>query len=397
MYEILCPQCMKRYRANNVVFRHNIQKLKGLVGNVAPYFCNDPYRTAFRASRDDISGSGQAEETRGTFLEDESSRAFMDAKTVDPAYLDEQNKVYQDGLLVGVRSAGYQLDQRCCPFCHNNLYTNAGRMPLQQLSIIGYTTAGKTTFEAAMMYQLIQDGLGCVNNTLDSDGLLNDEVQRNIEVLKKGDPANPNTVRMSSAVSWKGTEQYHGPYIYALYPEGQAPTSIAFYDMPGEAFQKEPGRVRKRAAYIGTAQTCFLLVDLKNIDSVTIVINAVMNQFGEEMRANGVNVAVVLYKMDQMSQAIRDTNHVPEPLNLSNGKPVNLSLVDANSEAIRHFAVETNPNLNSAYRALAGLLGEDHIRFFTAQTFDGDGTFHPRGCDVPLLWSFARQGLYPTE
>lgn len=380
IYDIVCPLCMERYPANNVLFRHNVLNLTANGQDMEAFRAVDPYLQAYNTKH----GIEKRQPPR--------------PKVVDPAYVPEQDRRYSpEGLLTGVHSAaGYVLEDRICPYCHNKLYTNAGRMPMQQMSIIGYTRSGKTTFEAAMIFQLTKDGIGCINNTLNEYGQVDEVVKQNIEILMHGDPARPETQQVSSSESWTATQGYHGPYIFALAQGADVPpVSLAFYDLPGEHFRAAPDMVARNASYIGTAQTCLVLIDLENISSISFVMNSVLTKFGAKMKQNNVNVALVLYKVDQIGASINGLNTVPAPLDLRGHKPIDLKRVDADSDAILKFIVSKDYNLQGAYNSVSSELGKDNVRFFTAQAFDSSGRFMPRGCDVPLLWSFARQGLYP--
>lgn len=380
IYDIVCPLCMKRYPANNVLFRHNVVNLAANGRTVEDYREIDPYLQAYS-------------QTHGI-----DRRQPARPKVVDPAYVPEQERRYSpEGLLTGVRSgAGYILEERVCPYCHNKLYANAGRMPMQQMSIIGYTHSGKTTFEAAMVYQLTKDGIGCINNTLNEYGQVDEVVAQNIRILMNGDPARPESQQVVSSESWNATQGYHGPYIFALAQGAEIPpVSLAFYDLPGEHFRSNPGMIEKNAQYIGTAQTCLVLIDLENISGASFVIDSVLRMFGEPMKQNQVNVALVLYKVDQIGMAVNGAYHIPAPLDLRGHKPLDLVHVDADSDAILKFIVSKDYNLQGAYNKISSAFGSENVRFFTAQAFDSSGRFMPRGCDIPLLWSFAKQGLYP--
>ena len=379
LYDIICPMCMQRYPANNVVFRHSETELKAMGRDPRAYLTSDVYRQAYYASH-----AIPAAQTTGF-------------KVVDPAYFHEQDKEYHDGLLTGVRcGAGYLMRERVCPYCHNSLYAGAGRMPLQQMSIIGGTQAGKTTFEAAMIYQLMQLGIGCTNNTLNEAGGVDKVVENNIQILLKDSSGELGKLQQGATPEWGSTTDYHGPYIYQIATGFSDPFALAFYDLPGEDFRLNIGRVKNRAPYIGIAQTCLCLIDLANIDTIADVISALNVHFAEEMKNHRVNFALVLYKADRLYKET-EVKKVIEPITLGAKSPVDMAQIDFGSMQLEKFVLTTNVRLQGAYNSICAMLGEENVRLFVARSFDDGGAFSPSGCEVPLLWSLAKQGLYPKS
>lgn len=381
LFDIVCPFCMARFAANNVVFRHNERDLRAAGRPVEEYRCADPYRKAYFARHGLPAGGAQ------------------DNRVVDPGYLPEECKTYSEGLLIRLRCAeGYQMEERLCPFCHSRLYASAGRLPMQQMAIIGATNSGKTTFEAAMIHQMTRSGMGCINNTLDETGRLDNVVQENVQLLLKRSGQRLGKLNQPDAGEWGATENYHGPYIFSVAPGGGAAAfSLAFYDLPGEHFRNNINLIKLRAPYIASAKTCLCLIDLNNIASVTAVIGALNTNFGDEMKRNGVNLALVLYKADLLYEAVNDIREVVQPLTVAAGAPLDMTQIEVASKKLENFVIKKDDILRGAYHAICSLLGEDNVRLFMAQAFDEEGGFAPRGCEVPLLWSLARQGLYPQK
>ncbi len=379
LYDIICPLCMKRYPANNVVFRHSDAGLRAAGRDLKEYRVPDVYRQAYNANHAiPVSNA-------------------VDLKVVDPAYFPEEDKAYTDGLLTALRCGeGYSMSERICPFCHNKLYAGAGSMPMQQMAIIGGSNSGKTTFEAAMIYQLTNSGIGCINNTLNDKGGIDASVENNINILLRGSQQRLEKLQQGGVPEWSATENYHGPYIFQISPgQGSVPFALAFYDLPGEQFKNNITMVQRRAPYIATAKTCLCLVDLNDISTVTDVIAALSSHFGQEMKANGVNLALVLYKADLLSQAVDGITKVVTPMRIGTGMPVDMNQIEFASKQLERFVVKKEGRLMGAYNAICSLLGAENVRLFIAQSFDENGNFDPRGCEVPLLWSLARQGIYP--
>ena len=69
--------------------------------------------------------------------------------------------------------------------------------------------------------------------------------------------------------------------------------------------------------------------------------------------------------------------------------------IEIASKKLENFVISRDGRLQGAYSAICAMLGEKNVRLFMAQAFNDDGDFDPCGCEVPLLWSLARQGLYP--
>ena len=83
------------------------------------------------------------------------------------------------------------------------------------------------------------------------------------------------------------------------------------------------------------------------------------------------------------------------PLTFQPHQPIDMRRIDASSEQLLKFVASRDYRLEGTYNAISDMLGRENVRLFMAQSFDEFGNFAPRGCDLPLLWSFARQGLYP--
>lgn len=379
LHDIICPLCMKRFPANNVVFRHSDAGLRAAGRDLQAYRVPDIYRKAYYA-RHAIPVADA-----------------MELKTVDPAYFPEEEKFYSDGLLTSLRCAeGYTMSDQVCPFCHGKLYAGAGSMPMQQMAIIGGSNSGKTTFEAAMIYQLTRSGIGCINNTLNGKGGIDSAVENNIRILRKGSQEKLEKLQQGAVSEWSATENYHGPYIFQITPgQGSDSFALAFYDLPGEQFRNDIEMVRRRAPYIATAKTCLCLVDLNDITTVTDVIAALSTHFGHGMKENGVNLALVLYKADLLSRAVDGITQVVTPMQIAANAPVDMNLIEYASKQLEQFVVAREGHLKGAYASICALLGAENVRLFIAQAFDENGDFDPRGCEVPLLWSLARQGIYP--
>ena len=182
---------MKRYPANNVVFRHSDAGLRAAGRDLKEYRVPDVYRQAYNANH-------AIPVTNA-----------VDLKVVDPAYFPEEDKAYTDGLLTALRCGeGYSMSERICPFCHNKLYAGAGSMPMQQMAIIGGSNSGKTTFEAAMIYQLTNSGIGCINNTLNDKGGIDASVENNINILLRGSQQRLEKLQQGGVPEWSATENY---------------------------------------------------------------------------------------------------------------------------------------------------------------------------------------------
>ena len=87
LYDIICPLCTRRFAANDVVFRHSAAGVNSVNADVADYRGTDYYMQAFN--------------TR-TGIKQNAVRM----RAVDPAYFREQDKIYSNDLLVGLRHRG---------------------------------------------------------------------------------------------------------------------------------------------------------------------------------------------------------------------------------------------------------------------------------------------------
>lgn len=355
-HDIICPVCFKSFKVNNVVFRASRMREDLKV---------DLYIRNFQRQL----GNDYSEYTKD-FL--------------DPALLSPNYKKYQNGRLEAVidPKTGERTTERLCPYCHAKLYENAGTRHAEICSVLGFTKSGKTVYLAALKKQLEKTNIGVINGSNDHT------IEENIRLLEAGE-------KISS------TTDYSGPYVYHMtsyVEQKEIKNTILFYDIPGERF-KNYDEIRKRAAFIEKSNTCIFLVDIENVEGAIQVFNNIATNYLEGGRKLDMDLCMVLSKSDQLEKEFPsafkalalqiETNYV-------DGKPINYSEIDYNSNYIRKNIIEKDTRLNGLAVAVDTVVKEERCRWFTVRSMNGE-TFSPKNCVQPFLWAMARKSYYPSK
>lgn len=361
--DIFCPFCMKQYRPNNVVFRRRSGK-----GILDPYLCQ--------------------------FYKDYRDTEWneMTLPVVDPAYLEADALIFDElGILKKVKIAeeALPLTQRVCPYCHNTHHTKAGTTPLHVVTIIGKRKVGKSTYEAALVDSLRNDGFGVLNFSTTPHNTTLNTIEDNIQVLGKGE-----------LDKWYKTVRMNGPFSYLLnYPkEEYPPCMLTTLDLPGEYFDssEQSNMLETCGEAIRYSQTCILLIDIEEVESNLSVIDSMMRVYEKELKSGKVNVAAVLYKADKLMKYFPD-----QPRFLSyhsvrdyqNGAKIDLNQLRENSFQIEEFIIKKHKKLRSINESLRAGIADGHFMWFTAYSLL-DGVYKTNNIEEPLLWSMALNGQY---
>lgn len=362
LHPIFCPYCMKTYPANNVVFR------KSRTDKTASYdFADDPYLQDYNET---------FHKNKTTYL----------PRTIDPAYIvSEDDKVYEYGMLVGVRDVEGDRQiakDRLCPYCHNSLIRLAGTMKTHVLSVVGFKGSGKTTYECTLLDVMEGDHIGVLNcSECDNPNVLDD----NIPLIRAGKAVN-------------STQAEEGPFHYQItFNKNEAKSFILnMVDLPGEYFGN-PEAIGTAGEAIPNSDTCVFLVDLKQLEEAKKVFGTLVSNYRTRLLSGRVNVAVVLYKADQL---IRRFPQIPTFLSFRQKRdyrdsaPVNMDQINSNSEDIVKYIVQKDEWLGALHTALTENIPVDNLRWFAAFSMN-NGVYAPNNVEEPLLWSLALKGMYP--
>lgn len=370
LHEIFCPYCMRKYPANNVVFRRPILR-DGTGENIDKRdYAEDPYIEKYNA---------QFSEKMPTNL----------PKTVDPAYVpfeDDYREYNNAGMLIALKDIdgdNSMLTARICPYCHNYINSLSGTEKHHIISVVGFMGSGKTTYESALIYALRQDHFGCINA---SECRNANALEDGIDALLRGEEVN-------------STQAKEGPFHYQITFGNSAATNflMSMVDLPGEKFS-ESNALKTVGRAIPASDTCVFLVDLENSSKACSVLGSLITNYRNKLTAGNVNIAVVLYKADKLLKMFPD---VPEFLTFRQERdytgcaPVNLERIEKNSNEILKYVVRHDAMLDSLNTSLhSNNIPDENIRWFAAFSTQ-KGKLAPNNVEEPLLWSLARKGMYP--
>lgn len=373
-----CPWCLRELQANNVVFRvpaidHNAQSMRP-----------DAYLRNYKVS----TGDAFALDSTAVYTE-----------IVDPAFLHPGDTLlYAGSYLKGVRvvreGLEFDLEVRLCPHCHNPLHKNAGLYDEKIVAVVGTRNAGKSTFLASMLYQLRADEVAMHNVACRADGNLNRTIDEYLEILTGGDVVDSTHGKMEPIT-----------YQAEQLDQDKEPVFLTFQDIPGEDFaSEEETKIRQTSSFIARAGLCIFLLDLENLNAAKQVADNLWHNYSEELKSNGVYMAMVLYKGDLLKRVFPDlkdsVDFSPSKSN-DNSKAVSLKDIYTNSDAIYNEVVKAKQSLQQIENVFRRHKFGKRMRWFMAngmqQSCKGPGLeFAPHGCDQPILWWLGENGQYPV-
>ncbi|QCJ44161.1 hypothetical protein FAY30_20875 [Bacillus sp. S3] len=248
-YDIVCPYCFAKFHHEDVVFR-------------AAHHIDDDEDLALQ--EDEL-----LNHYRGKF----GLAPIYDIEAViDPSRVLDENKLYTDGILMGVSDKYAMVTRnRLCPFCHNDLPVTAGRHPSNILSIVGATSVGKSVYMTSLIHTLQH----VTANNFDAACIpLDTEISRRFRSSYEIPLFEHGTLLQSTD---KTNRQEPFIFQFIFRNEDKAPLTLVFFDVAGEGMT-DPDYLKLHAAHIKNSAAILFLVDPMQIRMIR---EKLIHQLGE--------------------------------------------------------------------------------------------------------------------
>lgn len=305
-YNIVCPYCFEKYSPERVVFRAQHYREEDEDYALQEDEALNKYRAKF--------GMDAAPE--------------MEA-ILNPEYTHEDDKIYVDGVLVGMIDAHGELTKkRLCPSCHNVLPINAGKVPSNIISIVGASSVGKSVYMTSLIHTL----QNTTAHHFDAACMpLNGEVSRKFKE-KYEDPIFEYGRMLQST-----RLELQEPFIFQLVfkNEEKAPLTLVFFDVPGEGMVDQD-YLSIFASHIKNSSGILFLVDPLQIKTIRdrmligldekgdlsdryaepreVILNLYENFIGHQDRGKtDIPTAVILTKSDLLKSLAEEDGEYLQP------------------------------------------------------------------------------------
>ncbi len=323
---------------------------------------------------------------------------------IDPAILESsQLEIDKYNRIIGVKNPDsalrLPLEQRLCPYCHNNLIKKFGMYEARYIAIVGVPNSGKTTMLAAINAAL--------RNKAWRWGSLDSEASRPLDDITEKYCRNETSARTA-------TKSIQGPYFYKLNCANIAKSfsnseqHIVFLDIPGEIYMNANRIGRSLAKYLEKADGVIFVIDSAEAISNTIRINNILDAFDQTGIASNKKVAIVFNKFDKITEplGISDALAMNLPPKKTDG-PIDTYAIKEQSKSIVSLMLGQGANIkNQAQVSLANCMnkiqlvfGKDDSCVFTTRLLveNSDDTFIFKydGAETPFLWLLSEMNAFP--
>lgn len=384
-FEIVrCPYCFREFRYNSAVFRGTTLGQNGL----------DPYLKAYHIAN-------------GKVAYNEITNDYIDL--ANPAFKNLQRRYGDNQRIVGVEnpdpSRTTMLEQRLCPYCHNELLTTFGQERTKYIAVVGVPASGKTTYLAAVNDSMRNQGGTWYSLDSDASKLL-DKITHNY--------------RLNLPESRIATRDVQGPYFYSMDFDRGAQSErnhVVFFDIPGEFYTDRKKMTEKLRSFLECADGIIFIVNaaeevehdeamLEDAGQELVSVDNILGAFSEIPFLKTKNVAIIINKIDKVKSELKVDNlvsWVPEPA----GAAIDTAQIDLYSDRIlglmlgdgSNMSTPTQQAMNRYVKHIQNAFGPESRLFATSllvENKDGSFTFQSRGAETPFLWLLAKSGAFPT-
>lgn len=383
---VKCPYCFETIKYNDAVFR-----------------CN--------------SGEKRVDEYLKTFNIENGNEAFEreDFGFIDPADLSAQQIIMDsEKHITGVENPNLAmhlpLQQRLCPYCHNELLRSFGKKETRYIAVVGVPNSGKTTYLAAVNNSMRRKNWNWIS--------LNSEKSSPLDIVT--DLYSANQIKTKVA-----TESIQGPYFYSLNYTGEnvkenIESHVVFFDVPGEFYSNVDKITNSLANFLSEADGIIFIVNSaeeveyrKAIQDGSfkklIRVNDILEAFEQAGITKNKKTAIVFNKIDLIEDEIgldprlaifpKSTDGIINEQEIDELSRNTISLILGDGAA--------NPNLtqvalNRYMRKIMQVFGTD-CRVFATRLIrecgkDSDSyIFNSEGAETPFLWLLSKIGVFPIN
>jgi GTPase SAR1 family protein len=391
-YDIVCPYCFEKYTPEDVVFR-------------ASHHMEDD--EDFALQEDEALNKYRAKFGMDTAPEMEA--------VLHPSHALEEDKIYADGVIVGLTDAhGMVTRKRLCPACHNELPINSGKVPSNIISIVGASSVGKSVYMTSLIHTLQNTTAYNFNAAC---------MPLNADISRKFKERYEEPIFESGRMLGSTRMELQEPYIFQIVfkNEEKAPLTLVFFDVPGEGMVNQDF-LSIFASHIKNSAGILFLVDPLQIKTIRdrmlinlddkgdlterfaeprdVVLNLFENFIGyEDKGKTDIPTAVVITKSDLLytlaeeeGEYIRPNSNVfknyvhSEALNLLEFENINGEIRRLIEKIDRPFKDAIDVYFkNTAYFAVSALGTNPVNKEIT-------GVVNPIRVDEPVIWLLHQLG-----
>lgn len=382
---VKCPYCFEPIKYNEAVFRCTSGEK-----------CVDEYLKTFNIENGNVSYERE------------------DFGFVDPADLSvQQITIDSEKHITGVENPNLAmrlpLQQRLCPYCHNELLRSFGKKETRYIAVVGVPNSGKTTYLAAVNDSMRKKSWNWIS--------LNSERSSPLDTVTDLYSANQNEAQTA-------TEAIQGPYFYSLNYTGEntkksMESHIVFFDVPGEFYSNADKITNSLANFLSEADGIIFIVNsaeevehqraIKNGHFERLVrVNDVLEAFAQAGIAKNKKTAIIFNKLDLVEDEIGLNPHLaifPKPTDKAiNEQEIDSLSTDTINLILGDGAANPSPTqraLNGYMRKIQQVFGDDCRVFATRLIRESDSSdnyiFNSTGAETPFLWLLSKIGVFPTE
>ncbi len=398
---VKCPYCFEEIKYNDAVFRCNMGTKK-----------QDNYLKAYHMENGNFAFSRE------------------DYDFIDPSDLNKnQIEMDKERRITGVENPNpamrhFPLQQRLCPYCHNDLLKSFGREETRYIAVVGVPSSGKTTYLAALNDRMPQQERAWFSLDNEKNAPLD-----NITRLYRANQPGIGTA----------TKSVQGPYLYELQYSNnlireekerllEMKSHIVFFDVPGEFYSDVNKISQKLSLFLEKADGIIFIINaaeevehrremqteefMSNVDTKRLVsVTDILQAFVQADIIKNKKTAIIFNKIDLIESEInlseqaklnifpRPTAGQIDPAEIENLSSYTISQILGAGTAFQNPTQEALFGYMQKIRQVFG----NESRVFATRMIREDPedrekyTFVSSGAETPFLWLLSEMGVYPKK